>query len=62
VVSARVRLAGNGTQTVELRVGDVVAISAGVAHKRESAGADLLVIGAYPRPESKSVPRRVGWT
>ena len=46
--SARVRLGGEGGQTVELRAGDVVAIPVGIALKRESASADLLVIGAYP--------------
>jgi uncharacterized protein YjlB len=47
--SARVRLGGDAGQTVELRAGDVVVIPAGVAHKRESASADLLVIGSYPQ-------------
>ena len=47
--NARVRLGGEGGQTVELRAGDIVVIPAGVAHKRESASADLVVIGAYPR-------------
>jgi uncharacterized protein YjlB len=46
---ARVRLGGEAGQTVELNAGDVVVIPAGVAHKREAASADLLVIGAYPR-------------
>ena len=46
---ARVRLGGDNGQTVELRAGDVVVIPAGVAHKRESASADLLVIGSYPQ-------------
>jgi uncharacterized protein YjlB len=49
---ARVRLGGEAGQTVELDVGDVVVIPAGVAHKRESASADLLVIGSYPRGQN----------
>src|SRR5204863_4522090 len=50
--NARVRLGGEGGETVELRTGDVVVIPAGVAHKREAASADLLVIGSYPRGQS----------
>src|SRR4029077_10670895 len=44
--NARVRLGGDAGETVELRAGDVVVIPVGVAHKRESASADLLVIGS----------------
>jgi len=55
--NARVRLGGEDGQTVELRAGDVVVIPAGVAHKRESASADLLVIGAYPRGQRPDLCR-----
>jgi uncharacterized protein YjlB len=48
----RVRLGGEGGQTVELRAGDVVVIPAGVAHKNEGASSDLIVVGAYPRGQS----------
>ena len=55
--SARVRLGGENGQTVELRVGDVVVIPAGVAHKREAASADLLVIGSYPKGQNPDICR-----
>ena len=55
--SARVRLGGEHGATVELREGDVVVIPAGVAHKRESASADLLVIGSYPKGQRPDICR-----
>src|SRR5436190_19051985 len=54
---ARVRLGGDNGQTVELNAGDVVVIPAGVAHKRESASGDLLVIGSYPKDQHPDMCR-----
>ena len=53
--SARVRLGGENGAIVELRTGDVVVIPAGVAHKRESASGDLLVIGSYPKGQRPDI-------
>ncbi len=53
--SARVRLGGENGASVELRMGDVVVIPAGVAHKREAASADLLVIGSYPKGQRPDI-------
>ena len=53
--NARVRLGGEGGQTVELNAGDVVVIPAGVAHKREAASSDLLVVGSYPRGQHPDI-------
>ena len=55
--NARVRLGGEGGQTVELSAGDVVVIPAGIAHKREAASGDLLVIGAYPGGQRPDICR-----
>lgn len=49
--SARVRLGGEAGKSVVLNAGDVVVIPAGLAHKGEPASPDLLVVGAYQRPE-----------
>ena len=40
--------AGDSGTVVDLHVGDVVVIPAGVAHKGEAASPDLLIVGAYP--------------
>src|SRR5712671_1228764 len=53
--NALVRLGGEDGQVVELRAGDVVVIPAGIAHKRESASADLLVIGSYPKGQNPDI-------
>lgn len=55
--SARVRLGGEGGESVALEAGDVVVIPAGVAHKREAASGDLLVIGAYPQGQRPDLCR-----
>jgi len=46
--SAKLRLGGEHSQTVEVRSGDVILIPAGVAHQNIGASADFAVVGAYP--------------
>lgn len=55
--STEVRFGGENGRTVAVRAGDVVVIPAGVAHKREAASGDLLVIGAYPQGQSPDMCR-----
>jgi len=55
--NARVRLGGENGPVVELNAGDVVVIPAGIAHQREAASSDLLVIGAYPRGQHPDMCR-----
>jgi uncharacterized protein YjlB len=45
---AEVRFGGERGRTLRVVAGDAVLIPAGVGHRRESASADLLVVGAYP--------------
>ena len=50
----RVRFGGEAGPVVAVRAGDVVVVPAGVGHKKESASADLLVVGAYPETDGRA--------
>ncbi|MDO6658491.1 cupin domain-containing protein [Anaerobacillus sp. 1_MG-2023] len=45
---ASITFGGENGKTVEVTVGDVVVIPAGVGHKKEASSTDFRVVGAYP--------------
>ena len=46
--TAKLRLGGEHSQTVEVRAGDVILIPAGVVHHNIGGSPDFSVVGAYP--------------
>jgi uncharacterized protein YjlB len=54
---ARVQFGGTNGKLIEVKAGDVIVIPAGVGHRRQSAGKDLLVVGAYPEDGDYDEPK-----
>lgn len=50
--SARIAFGGEAGVTVEVGMGDVVVIPAGVGHRNIGSSSDFLVVGAYPRDQT----------
>ncbi|MCT8991694.1 cupin domain-containing protein [Chelativorans sp. SCAU2101] len=63
--SAEVQLGGESGERLRIEVGDLLVLPAGTGHKRLSASADFLVVGAYPKGQENytilrsKVPRDV---
>jgi uncharacterized protein YjlB len=54
---AAVRFGGEAGQTIEVGVGDVIVIPAGIGHKLIEKQGDLVVVGAYPDGEEPETLR-----
>ena len=51
--TARLQLGGENGKIIEVKVGDVLLLPAGIGHKQISADEEFMLVGAYP-PEMKA--------